>query len=313
MKIYSDPDSFTDKNVVLTIGMFDGVHEGHAKLLEHVVDQAKKKNAKSAVLTFWPHPRLVLQQDTSDLQFITTLDEKTKIISEKGIDNLILLPFSKELANLTAEQFITDILIKKIGLSHLVVGYNHRFGKDRIADFNAYKGYSEKHGFGISKVDAVFKNETSISSTVIREYLLEGKIAEANELLGYRFSIFGTVKGGQKLGRKLGYPTANITPNEHYKLIPSSGVYACLVHVMGKPYGGMLNIGVRPTVNSDKALTIEVHILDFNQDIYSEEIEVTFISKVRDEKKFDGLDALVHQLKLDEVTIRKVLEPLQLC
>lgn len=313
MKVYSDPDSFTDKNVVLTIGMFDGVHEGHAKLLEHVVDQAKKKNAKSTVLTFWPHPRLVLQQNTDKLQFITTLDEKTKIISEKGIDNLILLPFSKELANLTAEQFITEILIKKIGMSHLVVGYNHRFGKDRIANFESYVAYSKKHSFGISRVDAVYKSETSISSTIIREFLLSGNIEEANGLLGYRFSIFGTVKGGQRLGRKLGYPTANITPNENYKLIPSSGVYACLVHVMGKPYKGMLNIGVRPTVNTDKALTIEVHILEFNQDIYSEEIEVTFISKVRDEKKFDGIEALISQLKQDEVTIRKVLKPIQLC
>ncbi|MGQ1787322.1 MULTISPECIES: bifunctional riboflavin kinase/FAD synthetase [unclassified Saccharicrinis] len=312
MKVYSDPESFSGKNVIVTIGMFDGVHLGHTKLLEHLVQRAKETNGNSAVLTFWPHPRLVLNKEPQTLQFITTLDEKTKIISEFGIDYLILLPFNKELANLTAEKFIENFLIAKINMSHLVVGYNHRFGKDRLADFGVYTRLSKKLGFGISRVDAVYKDGKAVSSTAIRQSLNEGKVEEAKLMLGYDFSIFGTVRGGQRLGRRLGYPTANIKPNENYKLIPSTGVYACKIHVMGKTYGGMLNIGVRPTVNKDNELTIEAHILDFNQDIYSEEVEVTFIKKIRDEQKFDGIESLIQQLKTDEINIRKILCPLML-
>lgn len=312
MKVYSNPDNFSDKNVVVTIGMFDGVHMGHTKLLEHIVEHAKLVNGKSAVLTFWPHPRVVLNQEPESLEFITTLDEKTKIISEYGVDYLILLPFSKALANLTAEEFIKDILIRKINMTHLAVGYNHRFGKDRVADFETYTNISTKLNFGLSRVEAVYKNDKAISSTLVRNLLNQGKIGEAKHMLGYSFSISGTVNSGQQLGRKLGYPTANIKPNENYKLIPSIGVYACTVRVMGKRFGGMLNIGIRPTVNNNKELTIEVHILNFNQDIYSKEIEVTFIKKVRDEIKFDGLESLVAQLKEDEVEIRKILQPLGL-
>ncbi len=310
MKIFSDPDTFSDSNIVLTIGMFDGVHLGHAKLLDHVISQANSLGGKSALISFWPHPRMVLNKEPESLRFITTLNEKIKIISESGIDYLILLPFSNELANYTAERFIKDILINKIGMSHLVVGYNHRFGKDRVADYNTYLDISKRLGFGLSRVEAVYENNKAISSTRIRNVLNQGKIEEAKLMLGYDFSIYGTVKGGQKLGRRLGYPTANITPNENYKLIPSIGVYACVINVMGKSYGGMLNIGVRPTVTELKKLTIEVHILDFNQDIYSEEIEVIFIKKIRDEKKFDGVESLILQLNADEIQIRKVLQPM---
>ncbi len=307
MKVYSNLDTFSENNVVLTIGMFDGVHKGHAAILRHVVEKAKSKNLKSAILSFWPHPRIVLNKEPENLQFITTLDEKTKIISEHCIDYLILLPFTKEISNMSAEEFISKVLINKIGLKHLVVGYNHRFGKDRIADYNTYLEISNKLEFELSKEEAVYLEGKAISSTKIRDLITNGKIEEGNQMLGYNFSIFGTVMGGQKLGRRLGYPTANIKPNEKYKLIPSIGVYACFVHVMGKTYGGMLNIGIRPTVNSGKNISIEVHILDFDQDIYSEEIEVTFIKKVRDEKKFAGIDNLTNQLKKDENLIRHIL------
>ncbi|TLX72134.1 bifunctional riboflavin kinase/FAD synthetase [Labilibacter sediminis] len=311
MKVYSSPDTYTGNNTVVTIGMFDGVHIGHQKLIDHVIEKAHELKGQSAILTFWPHPRLVLDKGGDDLQFITTLDEKTKIISQKGIEHLLLLPFSKELANMTAEEFIKEVLINKIGMTHLVVGYNHRFGKDRIHDFESYLTLSQKLGFSISKVEAVAVQDEVISSTAIRQSLNRGLIEKANRMLGYSFSIFGTVKGGQKLGRTLGYPTANITPNEHYKLIPSTGVYACWVDVMGRRYGGMMNLGIRPTVNKDKsATTIEVHILDFNQDIYSEEIEIIFVKKIRDEQKFKGLDALKEQLKKDEGIIRSVLSEL---
>jgi len=308
MKVYSNPDTYNGADTVITIGMFDGVHEGHKQLLSHVIDVSNEISASSTVVTFWPHPRLVLSQEEANLQFITTLDEKTKLISQIGVQQIILLPFTPNLASLSAEEFISDVLIEKLKMKHLVVGFNHRFGKDRLADYEAYKKLAQKYGFGISKVAAVESDNAEISSTVVRQLLNEGEIEKANRILGYAYSIFGTVAGGQQLGRKIGFPTANVSPNEHYKLIPAKGVYACMVKVMGKDYGGMLNIGVRPTVsNQEDKLTIEVHILDFNQQIYSEEILVTFIKKVREEQKFSGLDALIDQIKQDEIQIRNVL------
>lgn len=308
MKVYSNPNTYNGNNTVVTIGMFDGVHVGHKVLIDHVIQKSREINGQSAILTFWPHPRLVLNKSKDELQFITTLDEKTKKISQQGIEHLLLLPFSKELANMTAEDFIKEVLIKKIGMKHLVVGYNHRFGKDRIHDFDSYLALSHKLGFSLSRVDAVSINDQVISSSVIRNFLIQGDIEPANQMLGYSFSIFGTVHGGQQLGRKLGYPTANIVPNEHYKLIPSMGVYACRVLVMGKQYGGMLNVGVRPTIGRvNEKPTIEVHILDFNQNIYSEEIELIFVKKIRDEQKFKDVNVLKDQLQQDEVMIRKIL------
>lgn len=308
MKVYSNPESYSGADTVVTLGMFDGVHAGHKKLLSHVMDVSKEESLTPTVLTFWPHPRMVLKKNEDSLQFITTLDEKTVIISQQGIEQLFLLPFNKELASKTAEEFIVEILIKKIKMKHLVVGYNHRFGRDRVHDYTVYQQLAKKYNFTISRVDAVYEGDVAVSSTAVRNLLNEGRVLEANRILGYDYSIFGTVTGGKKLGRKLGYPTANIKPNEHYKLIPGKGVYACLVNVIGKQYGGMLNVGVRPTVNSNEfELTIEVHILDFNQDIYSEEVTVSFIEKVREEQKFDGLEALVQQLKNDELNIRKLL------
>lgn len=308
MKVYSNPNTYSGNNTVVTIGMFDGVHVGHKMLIDHVIQKANETNGESAILTFWPHPRLVLNKSKGELQFITTLDEKTKKISQQGIQHLLLLPFSKELSNMTAEDFIKEILMKKIGMKHLVVGYNHRFGKDRIHDFDSYLALSRKLGFSLSRVDAVSVNNQVISSSIIRNLLNQGYIERANQMLGYSFSIYGTVRGGQQLGRKLGYPTANLMPNENYKLIPSMGVYACRVLVMGKQYGGMLNVGVRPTIdNNTERPTIEVHILEFNQDIYSEEIEIIFVKKIRDEQRFKDINALKSQLQRDEVFVRKVL------
>ncbi len=309
MKVYSDPNTFNDSNVVLTIGMFDGVHLGHSKLLEHTMQKANALNAKSVVLTFWPHPRIVLNKaNPGELQFITTLDEKTKLISEKNIDALILLPFSREIANLTAEKFIQDVLIKKLGMKHLVVGYNHRFGKDRVGDYEQYLQIGKKLGFSVSKVDAALFDDKEISSTYIRNQLNLGQVKNANQMLGYQFSIFGTVTGGQKLGRRLGYPTANIIPNEQYKLIPAIGVYACKVHVIGQNFKGMINIGKRPTVDNTDEISIEVHIFNFNQDIYSEEIEVFFVDKIREEMKFNSIEDLKLQLKKDESAAKHILE-----
>ncbi len=308
MKIYSDPEDYNGNNTVVTIGMFDGVHAGHRKLLDYVMKVSEEESLSSTVITFWPHPRMVLNKDGENLQFITTIDEKVRLISQQEISQIFMLRFTKEFANLTAEDFIVKVLLDKLKMKHLVVGYNHRFGRDRLSDYSEYLKLGSKYGFKISKVDAEYDDDAEISSTAIRELLKKGDVSTANKLLGYPFNIFGTVKGGQKLGRKLGYPTANIQPNEPYKLIPGKGVYACFLNVIGKKYCGMLNVGVRPTVTTNQDdLTIEVHILDFNQDIYSEEVTVTFIKKVREEQKFDSLEMLKYQLSQDELVVRDLL------
>lgn len=308
MKVYSNPGSYIGEDTVVTIGMFDGVHAGHKKLLNHLIEVSEVKKLMPTVLTFWPHPRMVLKKNVHDLAFITTLDEKTRMISQHGIKQLFLLPFSLDLAGKTAEEFIVEILLGKLKMKHLVVGYNHRFGKDRLHDYEDYQRLADKYNFSLSRVSAVYEKDQPVSSTAVRKLLNAGNVMQANKILGYSYSLFGTVAGGQKLGRKLGFPTANIKPNEQYKLIPKNGVYACYIEVMGKVYGGMLNIGVRPTLNTqNNQPTIEVHIFDFNQDVYSEEVRVVFERRVRDEKKFDGLEQLKEQLRKDEKEVRRIL------
>ncbi len=309
MKVFTNPDTYNYANTVITIGMFDGVHKGHQQLLKAVVHKAHELNAKAVVLTFWPHPRLVLSKNTDDLKLITSLDEKTKLISELGIDHIIILPFNKDMASLTAEEFISQILKNKFGISHLVMGFNHKFGSDRISDFNIYKQIAEKYNIGISRVEAIHINHEMVSSTNTRNALENGDVKKASAFLGMPFSINGVVKGGQKLGRTIGYPTANLELTEKLKIVPKVGVYACWVTIVGKKYGGMLNIGYRPTINQKDPLpSIEIHIFDFNQDIYSEEIEIHFVDRIRNEEKFKNIEALKDQLKKDEQQIRGILK-----
>ncbi len=288
--------------------MFDGVHSGHRQLLAQLVDKAKALNGEAVVLTFWPHPRMVLNQDKDQLRFLSSPEERTILFSQLGIDHLLLVPFTKELSNLSSEEFISQFLVDKIGIHHLLVGYNHRFGKGRTHSYNEYCELAEKYDFGISIVEAVLTDGMQTSSTDIRNHLLAGHIEKANQILGYLYLLNGRVMGGQQLGRRIGYPTANIEVSESYKLIPPDGVYACKVHVEGKLFGGMLNIGYRPTVNHNiDHRSLEVHIFDFNRDIYSEEIRIEFISRVRDEMKFENVNALIEQLKKDEVVIRTIV------
>jgi riboflavin kinase/FMN adenylyltransferase len=268
---------------------------------------AELEKTESVVLTFWPHPRIVLGQDVEKLRLLTTLEEKTKIISETGIDHLIIVPFNKELACLTAEAFVEQILVQQLRTHHLVIGFNHRFGKGGT-DFEKLIHLSGRLGFGLSQFRHIDVDGLYPSSTKIRDLLLEGKIPEANLLLGYTYTITGQVTGGMKMGRKLSYPTANLQLSEKAKLVPPDGVYACKVKVMGKEYGGMVNIGIRPTVNQQMDnRSIEVHILDFNQEIYSEEISIAFLTKTREEIKFANIEALKEQLKKDECEIRDLL------
>nr|WP_321407471.1 bifunctional riboflavin kinase/FAD synthetase [uncultured Carboxylicivirga sp.] len=308
MKVHSDLSTFKATRPVVTIGMFDGVHTGHRKLLAQLVEKAKVAKGEAVVITFWPHPRMVLNQDKESLRFLTSPEERTILFSQLGIDHLLLIPFTKELANLTSEEFINEFLVQKIGIFHLLMGYNHRFGKDRESRFEKYTELAEKYNFGISQVEAVETAGLKTSSTDIRNHLLDGNIEKANQILGYPYLLSGRVMGGQQLGRRIGYPTANIEVNESFKLIPPDGVYACSVHVEGKRFGGMLNIGFRPTVNHNvDHRSLEVHIFDFHRDIYSEEIQIEFIQRVRDEMKFENVDALINQLKKDEQTIRSIV------
>jgi riboflavin kinase/FMN adenylyltransferase len=288
--------------------MFDGVHSGHRVLLGQLTDKAKAVGGESVVITFWPHPRMVLKQDADKLRFLTSPEERTKLFGQLGIDHLVLIPFSLELANLTAEEFIQQILIDKLNIHHLMVGYNHRFGKGRQHSYEEYQGFAQQYDFSISMVEAVLTDGMQTSSTDIRNHLLAGEMKAANRILGYEYAVSGRVVGGQQLGRRIGYPTANVEVEEPHKLIPPDGVYAVKVRVEGKHYGGMLNIGYRPTVNHNvDHRSLEVHIFDFNHDIYSEEIEVEFIKRVRDEQKFANVDELKAQLKKDEETIRAIV------
>jgi riboflavin kinase/FMN adenylyltransferase len=251
---------------------------------------------------------MVLKQDEDKLRFLTSPEERTKLFGQLGIDHLVLIPFSLELSNLTAQEFIKQILIDKLKIHHLMVGYNHRFGKGRQHSFEEYQSFAKEYNFTISLVEAVLTDGMQTSSTDIRNYLLNGNMKAANRILGYQYMVSGRVVGGQQLGRRIGYPTANIEVEEPHKLIPPDGVYAVKIRVEGKLYGGMLNIGYRPTVNHNvDHRSLEVHIFDFKRDIYSEEVEIEFIQRVRDEQKFSNVEELKAQLKKDEESIRAIV------
>ncbi|MCT4646736.1 MAG: bifunctional riboflavin kinase/FAD synthetase [Carboxylicivirga sp.] len=308
MKVHTDLQKFEAIRPVITIGMFDGVHSGHRVLLKRLTDKAKEAGGESVVITFWPHPRMVLKQDEDKLRFLTSPEERTKLFGQLGIDHLVLIPFSLELSNLTAKEFIQQILIDKLNIHHLMVGYNHRFGKGRRHSFEEYQAFAREYNFTISLVEAVLTDGMQTSSTDIRNYLLNGNMKAANRILGYQYMVSGRVVGGQQLGRRIGYPTANIEVEEPHKLIPPDGVYAVKIRVEGKLYGGMLNIGYRPTVNHNvDHRSLEVHIFDFKRDIYSEEVEIEFIQRVRDEQKFSNVEELKAQLKKDEESIRAIV------
>ena len=308
MQIYTSLDSYKGPRPIVTMGTFDGMHPGHRALLEKLKELARRENTRAIVISFWPHPRIVLEHDAEKLRLLTTLEEKTRMIQDTGVDDLMIVPFSKELADLTAEEFVDEILVKKLNILHLLIGYNHRFGKGGTS-FEQLIPISHTFGFEISQFKHIDVTGLTPSSTSIRNLLLDGRIPEANFMLGYRYTITGRVTGGMKLGRKLMFPTANLEISEKAKLIPPDGVYACVVKVRGTYYGGMVNIGVRPTVSEQMDhRTIEIHILDFDKEIYSEELSVSFITKTREEKKFASLDELRQQLVKDEVEIRRILK-----
>jgi len=293
---------------VVTLGIFDGVHRGHRTLLDTLVLRAKEEGGESVVITFSPHPRLILEKDHLNLFFLTTMDEKIHLLQEAGIKHLIIMEFSAEFSKTEACDFVRQVLVDKVGTRHLVIGYNHHFGWKAEGDINTIVKCSLEFDFRVEQVSGYSSSLGPVSSSVIREALLKGKIEEANSLLGYNYSITGKVVAGKQIGRSIGFPTANIQPGDPHKLIPGSGVYAVQVKINDLTYSGMLNIGYNPTVNTSKGeRSIEVHILDFEEDIYNQQITVVFRNRLRDEKKFDSLKQLTEQMKLDRENTLKYL------
>jgi len=305
--IHTDLNNFNIKNPILTIGVFDGVHQGHRSILSRLNKLAKEKDGESVVLTLWPHPRIVLNKDVDTLRLLSNIDEKKFLLSKTGIDHLIILPFTKDFSELTACEFIENYLVNKIGVKHLVVGYNHQFGKDRKAGYEFLSECASKFGFTIEKLSAKSVDKDNISSTKIRGFLNAGELDIANKYLGYEYFISGNVIEGNQIGRKIGFPTANIEIPEPYKQIPQDGVYAVRVILNGDSFYGMLNIGTRPTIELDlKSKNIEVHIFNFDQKIYHQTITVSFVKRIRDEKKFSGLEELTKQLANDKSEIKRI-------
>lgn len=308
MKVIHNIEEFwPSRPIVLTQGTFDGVHFGHKKILRHVVSEAKKVAGESVLLTFYPHPRLVLYPDENELKLLTTIEEKVELVAELGIDYLIIMPFTKELSRLKSNDFVRDILVEKLQVRKLIIGYDHRFGRNREGGLKEMKVYAETYNFELEEIPAQDIEESIVSSTKIRKALLAGDIAVANEYLGKPYTISGKVEEGLQRGTTIGFPTANIRVSSSYKLIPKNGVYAVWVYIGQNRMPGMLNIGYNPTFE-DKKWSIEVHIFDFEENIYHKEISLSFVAFTREEQNFEGVKSLKKQLSKDEKEIRKLLK-----
>lgn len=306
MKIVNNAFNFiSTEQTFVTIGTFDGVHFGHQKIIEKLVLQAKKENKKSVVLTFFPHPRMVLQNN-ANIELINTIGERAQLLEKTGLDYLIIHPFSQEFSRTSALEFVRDILVNQLNISKLIIGYDHHFGKNREGNITQLTEYSFLYGFTVEEIPAQDIDDVSVSSTKIRRALHSGNLKTANRYLGYPFMLSGKVVNGKQLGGKIGYPTANIHIEENYKLIPKTGVYVVKSTIDGKTIFGMMNIGNRPTVDG-KHQTIEVHFFDFNQDLYHQNLTIELLYFLRDEHKFESIDELIHQLKKDEQTARNYI------
>ncbi|WP_370900178.1 bifunctional riboflavin kinase/FAD synthetase [Chryseobacterium gossypii] len=298
MKVFKNFNDYSSqKPLALSLGMFDGVHLGHKSIIGELTKVGAENNLETAILTFWPHPRFVFNPD-EDLKLLNTLDEKTLLMEKYGINNLFLKEFDEEFRNLTGEEFVRRVLIDKLNVKYLIIGYDHSFGKNKSGNFDLLQRLSGELGFEVEQMEAINVHENNVSSTKIRNALLAGNIKEANEMLGYSYSVSGTVVHGKKIGRTIGYPTANIE-TDSIKLLPKKGAYIVEVHMKGQQYKGMLSIGTNPTVNGEK-LTVEVYILDFTGDIYDEKITVKFRDFLHDEIRFEGLEKLIERLDEDK-------------
>ncbi|HXC04771.1 MAG TPA: bifunctional riboflavin kinase/FAD synthetase [Bacteroidia bacterium] len=306
MKIYREINSFRDvRQPVLTTGTFDGVHLGHKKIINRLLELAQATDGESVVLTFDPHPRMVLYPDDDSLRLLSTLDEKIELLAQAGVQHLIIYPFTKEFSRLSSLDFVRNILVNQIHTRKLVIGYNHHFGRNREGSFEHLKEFGPLYGFDVEEIPAQDVDHIEVSSTKIRAALQSGQVDTANLYLGHRYSLDGTVVKGKQLGRTLGFPTANLETGNPFKLIPSDGIYAVYGEWKGTRYEGMMSIGMNPTV-AGKQRTIEVNLLNFDQDIYGETLRVLFVKKMRDEQKFAGLDELRLQLHKDKEEAQRI-------
>lgn len=299
MKIYNSIYEFeTSKKTIVTLGTFDGVHIGHNAILDKICKAAQQENLESVILTFFPHPRLIVSNNY-DIKLLNTIEEKAILLEKKGIQNFIVHPFDKTFSELSPREFVTQVLVDKLNIQKIIIGHDHKFGKDRAADFNDLINFGKEFGFEVEEISAQQINEVSVSSTRIRNALLEGNVSLAKDYLGYPYLLTGNVVKGNQLGRTINFPTANIEIPEDYKLIPKNGVYVVTVNVNNQTVIGMMNIGVKPTLGENK-LSIEVHLLDFDADIYNQKIQVHILEKLREEQKFESFQALQVQLEKDK-------------
>ncbi len=299
MKLFQSINNYlSSKKTIITIGTFDGIHIGHRKILNKIIQSAHEVNCESLVLTFFPHPRMILQED-STVKLLNSMDEKIGLLQEIGIDNLIIHPFDKEFSQLTAEKFVKNILVDKLQIQKIIIGYDHRFGKNRTADINDLLHFGKKYRFEVEQISAQEIDAIAVSSTKIRNALAAGTISLANEYLGYNYYFSGIVVKGNQLGRTIGFPTANILIKEDYKLIPKKGVYLVKSIIKGDFVYGIMNIGIRPTLNGTNQ-TIEVHYLDFDEDLYEQQLTVEVLEFIRAEQKFDSLEILKNQIQKDK-------------
>lgn len=307
MKVYQRLEDFTAlPNAIVTTGTFDGVHVGHKKIISRLQSLAAATGGETVILTFHPHPRLVLFPDDNDLRLLSTQAEKIDLLKQLGVHHLVVIPFNKEFSRISSLDFVRSILVKQIGAKKLVIGHDHHFGRNREGSFEHLKEFGPLYGFDVEEIPVQDVDHVAVSSSKIRQALLEGNIKVANEYLGYSYSLSGKVVKGNQRGRSIDYPTANIQIDEGRKLFPAIGVYAVKVIVSGKTYHGMMNIGNRPTIGGSD-ITLEVNIFDFNSDIYGQSIQVFFIDRVRNEQKFEHLEALKAQLALDKKRVIELL------
>lgn len=307
MKIHEDIDTLPDfTNPVVTSGTFDGVHIGHKAILRRVVQVAEKNNGESILITFWPHPRTIIKPEQK-IYLLSSFKEKVKFLTNLGIQHLIRIPFTPEFRELSSEEFIQNVLVDAIGTKKLVIGYDHRFGKNREGSFEYLKEYSKTYGFDVEEIPEQEIDSVAVSSSKIRKSLEKGDVQTAKDYLGRPYSIFGMVVKGDQIGRKIGYPTANIRIDDENKLIPQDGVYAAMVSLKEEVYKAMVYIGTRPTIGENQEKKVEVNLIDFHKEIYGEFISIDLIDHIRGDQKFHDLNQLREQIRKDKSDTLKVL------
>jgi riboflavin kinase / FMN adenylyltransferase len=307
LKIINDLSNFkSDKKTFVTIGTFDGVHNGHIKVIKDLVKNALQNNATSILLTFFPHPRMVLNK-TANIKLINTLDERIQLLKKTGLDVLVIHEFTKEFSKQTAFNFVKSVLVDKLNIAELIIGYDHQFGQNREGNFKHLKSYGKLLNFKVKEISKLDVDNFAVSSTLIRKAIKNGQIEKANNYLGYNYMITGNVVKGKNLGQKIGFPTANIQLQEPYKLLPKTGAYVVKSQIENKTIFGMMNIGYRPTVSGEKQ-TIEIHFFDFNKDLYGTVIQIDVLAYLRDEQKFDSVKLLTNQLQEDKQNSLEIID-----